>query len=351
MSQSPDLNNWSVTTRENDVMPTVDTLSTRLAIHNLLAEHSADSFAEEVRAGLTATPKTLPPKYFYDALGSYLFEAICQLPEYYLTRAETEIFQRHAAEIVTALPTLTSIAEFGSGSAVKSRYLIAALLQQQAELHYQPIDISPDILMQSAAELLKNHAGLSITGYVCDYLQRFPLIERRADGRVLVLFLGSNIGNYTTAEARALLRRMRAALQPGDGLLLGADLRKASAILEAAYDDALGVTAAFNLNVLLRINQQLGANFNLRQFAHRAVFNDAQSRIEIYAVSRCTQTVKLSALDLEITFQAGETIHTENSHKFDAEQLASLAEASGFAPAQTWLDEGKRFSSNLWLAC
>jgi L-histidine N-alpha-methyltransferase len=331
-------------------MPPADTLSTRLAIHNLLAAHSADSFAGDVRAGLTATPKRLPPKYFYDTLGSHLFEAICQLPEYYLTRAETEIFQRHAAEIVTALPRLTSIAEFGSGSAVKSRYLLAAVLARQDFLHYQPLDISPDILRQSAEALLESHAGLWITGYVCDYLHRMPPLERRDGGNVLVLFLGSNIGNYTPEEARSLLRRMRQTMQPGDGLLLGADLIKAQEVLEAAYDDALGVTAAFNLNVLLRINQELGGNFDLRQFAHRAVFNAAQSRMEIYVVSQVAQTVRLAALDLEFEFQAGETIHTENSHKFDAAQLAELAQMTGFAPAKMWLDERGWFSSSLWVA-
>ncbi len=336
------------------MMPSAKTLPARLLIHNFLSAPSADSFApsfaDDVRAGLTATPKTLPPKYFYDALGSHLFEAICQLPEYYLTRAETEIFARHATEIVATIPDLTSIAEFGSGSAVKSRYLLAALLQRQAQAHYQPIDISPDILEQSAAELLKHHAGLSITGYVCDYLQQFPAIERRSDGRVLVLFLGSNIGNYTPDEAHALLQRMRQGMQPGDGLLLGADLKKDRRVLEAAYDDALGVTAAFNLNVLLRINRQFGGDFDLRQFAHRAVYNETHSRMEMYAVSRVAQTVRLAALDLTVEFEAGELIHTEYSHKFDAAQLAALATAAGFAPAQAWRDEGGLFSSNLWLA-
>lgn len=323
---------------------------THLTIHNLLSTNQANSFADDVRAGLKTRPKTLPPKYFYDTLGSYLFEAICQLPEYYLTRAETEIFEQHAAEIVAQLPHLTCLAEFGSGSAAKSRYLIAAVLARQKSLHYQPIDISPEILRQSAEALLENYPGLSITGYVCDYLQQMPLLERRADGQVLVLFLGSNIGNYTPEDALVLLKQMRRVMQPGDGLLLGADLRKASELLEAAYDDALGVTAAFNLNVLLRINRELGGNVDLKQFAHRAVFNETQSRVEIYLVSRIAQTVQLGALNLSIEFQAGETIHTENSYKYDARQLAGLANAAGFAPARTWLDEHGLFSSNLWLA-
>lgn len=331
-------------------MSTAKEMSTRLRINHLLAPGNVNSFAADVRAGLTAQPKTLPPKYFYDALGSYLFEAICQLPEYYLTRAETEIFQQHATEIVAQLPHLTSLAEFGSGSAVKSRYLIAALLARQKILHYQPIDISPEILRQSAEALLESYAGLSITGYVCDYLQQMPALERRADGQVLVLFLGSNVGNYTLEEELALLKRMRQVMQPGDGLLLGADLRKAREVLEVAYDDALGVTASFNLNVLLRINRELGGNFDLKQFAHRAVFNEAQSRIEIYLVSRIAQTVRFDKPTFAVEFRAGETIHTENSYKYDARQLADLANAAGFAPARTWLDERSLFSSNLWLA-
>ena len=233
--------------------------------------------------------------------------------------------------------------------------MIAARLQQQGQLNYQPIDISPDILKESANALLKHHAGLSITGYVCDYLQQFPPLERcpsgsGEDGRVLVLFLGSNIGNYTPDAARALLQRMRQGLQPGDGLLLGADLKKDRHVLEAAYDDALGVTAAFNLNVLLRINQQLGGEFDLRQFAHRAVFNEEHSRMEMYAVSRVAQTVRVAALDLAVAFAAGEMIHTEYSHKFNAAQLAALATAAGFAPTQVWLDTREWFSSNLWVA-
>jgi L-histidine Nalpha-methyltransferase len=321
-----------------------------LTIHNLLSAKQASSFADDVRRGLTAQLKTLPPKYFYDALGSYLFEAICHLPEYYLTRAETEIFQRHATEIVAQLPDFTSLVEFGSGSAVKSRYLISAALARQESLHYQPIDISPEILRQSAEALLENYPGLSITGYVCDYLQQMPPLERRTDGQVLVLFLGSNIGNYTSADERTLLKQMRQIMQPGDGLLLGADLRKSREMLEAAYDDALGVTASFNLNVLLRINRELGGNFDLKQFAHRAVFNDAQSRVEIYLVSRVAQVVQLDALNLNLEFQSGETIHTENSYKYDARQLADLASNTGFRPLRTWLDEHGLFSSNLWLA-
>jgi dimethylhistidine N-methyltransferase len=185
---------------------------------------------------------------------------------------------------------------------------------------------------------------------VGDYTRSFAIAERREKEKVLVLFLGSNIGNYTPDEARALLGQFRRALRPGDGLLLGADLRKSAAILEPAYDDALGVTAAFNLNLLLRINRELGGDFDPARFKHRAVFNEKQSRVEIHLVSLAEQKVNIRSLGMRVNFQAGETIHTENSYKYDLSQLASLAEAAGFKPAKTWFDAEERFSCNFWLA-
>ncbi len=311
---------------------------------------TTNSFADDVRAGLTAHPKTLLPKYFYDALGSQLFEAICLLPEYYLTRAETEIFETSAAEIVAQLPEPITLVELGSGSSRKTRLLLAAALARQGSLHYQPIDISETILAQSAAKLLGDYPQLQITPLAADYTRGLGALTRRAGERILVLFLGSNIGNYTPAEARDLLRQIRRAIQPGDGLLLGADLKKSAALLEPAYDDALGVTAAFNRNLLVRINRELAADFDLSQFTHRAFFNDALSRIEIHLVSQRAQTVTLRALNLTVEFQAGETIHTENSHKYDLAQLATLAEETGFAVARTWFDGERRFSCSFWQA-
>ncbi|HEX9001689.1 MAG TPA: L-histidine N(alpha)-methyltransferase, partial [Blastocatellia bacterium] len=221
-------------------------------------QNAVASFADDVRAGLTAQPKTLPPKYFYDALGSQLFEAICLLPEYYLTRAETEIFERYAAEIVRQLPSPVGVVELGSGSSIKTRLLIEAILANQQELHYQPMDISASILELSAEALLGNYDRLQVTGHVGDYTRGLETIERQEGERLLALFLGSNIGNYTLTEGRALLKTIRRALQTGDGLLLGADLKKPVQVLIPAYADALGVTAAFNLNLLSRINRELG---------------------------------------------------------------------------------------------
>lgn len=322
----------------------------RLVIHNSTQQDKQSSFAEDVRTGLTARPKTLSAKYFYDDLGSQLFEAICLLPEYYPTRAEAEIFHRHAAEIVSQLPAPVGVVELGSGSSVKTRLLIEAILARQPGLHYQPMDISASILQHSAEKLLGEYSRLRITGHVGDYTRGLDSIVRREGESLLALFLGSNIGNYTPEDARALLRNIRATLRSGDGLLLGADLKKSLDVLIPAYDDALGVTAAFNMNALGRINRELGANFDLKNFQHRAVFNSEAGRMEMHLSSRSTQTVTISALDLQIEFQPGETIHTENSYKYDLPQLVTLAEEAGFQPMKTWLDGERRFSCNFWLA-
>lgn len=313
-------------------------------------QRSANIFAEDVRAGLTAQPKKLPPKYFYDALGSQLFEAICLLPEYYLTRAESEIFERYADEIVSQLPSPVGIVELGSGSSVKTRLLINAILSRQPELHYQPMDISDSILRQSAEALLAEYENLFITGHVGDYTRGLGSITRRKGETLTALFLGSNIGNYTLEEARALLITIRKALQPGDELLLGADLKKSPEVLVPAYNDALGVTSAFNLNLLARINRELDADFDLALFEHRVIYNEPRGRIEMHLASRVAQTVCIGKIGIKVNFQAGETIHTENSYKYDLTQLSALAEDAGFHPMQTWFDQEKWFSCNLWQA-
>lgn len=325
-------------------------LTSRLTIHQSVLADARESFAEDVREGLSGAPKTLKPKYFYDPLGSLLFEAICHLPEYYLTQAETEIFERRAAEIVAQLPAPITVVELGSGSSAKTRLLIEAILARQSELCYQPIDISEMILEQSAKQLLEDYPGLRITARAADYTHGVSSIARKDGEKVLALFLGSNIGNYTPDEARELLSQMRGALASGDGLLLGADLKKSREALEAAYDDTLGVTAAFNLNLLLRINRELEADFDIRRFKHRAVFNEGRSRVEMHLVSLAWQMVNIRSLGMAVEFQKDETIHTENSYKYDLETFAALAEASGFKPTRAWFDSSDRFSCNFWLA-
>jgi dimethylhistidine N-methyltransferase len=331
-----------------------DELSGRLSILNLTDEVVRPALAEDVRRGLTAEPKFLLPKYFYDELGSQLFEAICLLPEYYLTRAENEIFANHAAEIVetAARDYRVTLAELGSGSASKTRLVIEALLARQDQLTYAPVDISRTALEASACALLRAYPGLRVAAYAADYDAALArLSENFTDGsRALVLFLGSNIGNFDREGARAFLDSLRRSLRAGDALLLGADLKKDRATLEAAYDDPLGVTAAFNLNVLARLNRELQADFDLRRFRHAALYNEREGRVEMHIESLRAQTVRLGALDLAVTFREGERIHTENSYKYDLEEISRLASETGFARERTWLDAGGRFSSNLLVA-
>src|SRR6185369_1638703 len=269
-------------------------------------------------------------------------------PEYYLTRAETEIFERHAAEIVAQIPSPVTVVELGSGSSIKTRLLIEAILARQSGLCYQPIDISETMLEQSAKQLLEDYPGLRITAHAADYTRGVEAVTRKEGEKVLALLLGSNIGNYIPDEARELLRQIRNSLRPGDGLLLGADLKKSRETLEAAYNDALNLTEAFSRNSLLRINRELNADFDLKQFKHRAIFNEDQSRIEIHLVSLIDQQVNIRGAELQVEFQSGESIHTENSYKYDLESLVTLATVTGFSPARTWFDSGKMFSCNFW---
>lgn len=313
------------------------------------------SFAEDVRDGLTSSPKFLQPKYFYDELGSLLFEVICALPEYYLTRAEAEILHARAGEIAASLPGPVQLVELGSGDARKTRLLIDALLARQGGLDYLPVDISHSALEASSQDLLGTYPNLRVTAYLADYLQGLRAIQEERPARsrarhTLVLFLGSTIGNLDPAERESLLRDVRGVLQPGDGLLLGADLKKDESILLPAYDDPLGVTASFNKNLLARINREFGGDLDLRAFQHRAVYDAARGRVEMHLESTREQTVAIRSLGLTVRFAAGETIHTESSHKFDTEQIAALARDTGFDVARTWHDGARRFASFLLTA-
>lgn len=322
----------------------------KFVIHNLVKRDPRAGLAEDVRRGLTKEPKRFLPKYFYDRLGSQLFEAICLLPEYYLTRAENEILEQYADEIVSSLDGNTTLLEMGSGSASKTRLIIEALLRKQPELIFIPVDISASALDSSSRILLQSYPQLSIEAYAADYFAGLAELRKKPRARTLALFLGSNISNFDPDEALKFLRALRQVLRAGDALLLGADLKKEKSILEAAYNDALGVTAAFNLNVLARINRELGGNFDLRAFQHHAFYNEVLGRVEIYIESTRAQTVCISELEMEVQFGAGEQIHTENSYKYDLSDIAKLAAETGFTRARTWLDQKQQFSSNLLLA-
>ena len=324
------------------------TSTDRLIIHDLARADARLNFDEDVRAGLSSEPKRLFPKYFYDALGSQLFEAICLLPEYYLTRAENEILTRHADEIVREVDGENlSLIEMGSGSASKTRLIIEALLRRQRELLFIPVDISANTLETSSRVLLQSYPNLRIEAYAGDYFDGLAALSEVQRERTLALFLGSNIGNFDAPEAQAFLRALRRVLKANDALLLGADLRKSPEVLEAAYDDSLGVTAAFNLNQLVRINRELDADFDIEAFGHVARWNATEERIEMWLRAATGQRVRIEALDLTVNFAAGEEMLTEVSCKFRPESVTAELSAAGLRQIHWWTDATADFGLSL----
>jgi L-histidine N-alpha-methyltransferase len=308
-------------------------------------------FALEVSAGLTKPgQKELPSKYLYDSVGSALFEVICALPEYGLTRAEERLLQLHSREIVDQLPRPVLVAELGSGTGRKTRLLLEALSRWQSTW-YHPIEISPAALAVLRREL-RDINSISIVGFEREYLDGLrEVAARRATGEhLLVLFLGSTIGNFEGAAGSDFLRDLRQILLAGDSLLLGTDMLKPVQTLLAAYDDSIGVTASFNLNLLARINRELGADFNLQQFAHVAIFNEATHSVEMHLRSLVRQKVAIPEASLTLQFEKDETIWTESSHKYSQDELVSLAHHSGFRRKAQWMDQNWGFAENLWIA-
>lgn len=302
-----------------------------------------ETFAGAVRRGLGGRPKSLPCRFFYDDAGSRLFEEICLLPEYYPTRTERAILARAAGEIVDAVGPLATLAELGSGSAAKTRLLLEAILARQGELHYVPVDISAGFLEASARALLARCPGLRVTALAGEYRDALPRLPPR-EGPLLLLFLGGNVGNLDEAEAAALLGGAAAALAPSDRLLVGFDRVKEREVLERAYDDAAGVTAAFNRNLLVRINRELGGEFDPGDFDHAAPWVEERARIEMHLVSRRRHAVRVAALGREFAFEQGETIHTESSRKYDREAIARIAAAAGLVVRELWSDPREWFT-------
>ncbi|MEP6938141.1 MAG: L-histidine N(alpha)-methyltransferase [Rudaea sp.] len=305
-------------------------------------------FAKDVRAGLGKSgQKELPSKYLYDALGSMLFEAITLLPEYGLTRADERLLKRHSAEIARLTPNQAMVSELGSGSGRKTRAILSAL-RRYGPFSYYPIEISRAALASCEAEL-GDIDSVSIVGVESEYLSGLAEVaKRRKPGEhLMVLFLGSTIGNFDAGADARFLARVRDILEPGDSLLLGTDLIKAQEVLIGAYDDPTGVTAAFNMNLLGRINRELGGGFDLRQFEHAAIFNATTSSIEMHLRSKRNQTVAIASCESTIDFRAGETIWTESSHKYTREDVAALAAASGFEIQQQWIDAEWPFANSL----
>ncbi|MER6418546.1 L-histidine N(alpha)-methyltransferase [Streptomyces sp. NPDC001137] len=310
-----------------------------------LPEDATDAaLRADVLHGLTGTPKTLPPKWFYDAHGSELFEQITELPEYYPTRAEREILIARSAEIAAATHARTLI-ELGSGSSEKTRHLLDAL----TELHtYVPVDVSESALTQAGQALVAERPGLQVHALIADFTASVTLPD--TPGPRLIAFLGGTIGNLLPVERAAFLASIRSLLSPGDALLLGTDLVKDEQVLVRAYDDAAGVTAAFNKNVLAVVNRELGADFDPDAFDHVALWDSADEWIEMRLRSRATQSVKIPALDLAVDFDAGEELRTEVSAKFRKEGVRSELSAAGLELAHWWTDEEGRFALSLSVA-
>lgn len=307
----------------------------------------ADTFLADVQQGLRAVPKQLPCKYFYDEAGAQLYERICDLPEYYLNRLGLAIMERHAGEMAELLGPRCLLIEYGSGNGATTRLLLDQLREPAG---YVPIDMSRAQLLEAATALSVRYPGLAVRPVCADFTQADDLPEQASrriypggtPQRRCVYFAGSTIGNFTPKETVQLLRRTARRCGPGGGLLLGADLKKDPAVLHAAYNDGQGVTAAFNLNLLARINRELGADFQVERFWHHALYHPDAGRIEMYLVSQCAQRVRLAGE--EFAFDEGEAILTEVSYKYNLEHLRATAALAGFTWQRVWTDERRYFS-------
>jgi dimethylhistidine N-methyltransferase len=304
-----------------------------------VAKDAARAFFDDVLAGLQAEPKRVPPKYFYDEVGSQLFQCITALPEYYLTRTETGILERHADEIAKLIPPDAAMVEFGAGSSAKTRILLRTAPHVST---YVPVDISGAYLAVETAQLQREMPDLRVLPIEADFTKPFPLPEALGTRPRIGFFPGSTIGNFEPHEANALLRHAATLLGPGALLIIGVDLVKDTDVLAAAYNDEAGVTAAFNLNLLTRINRELGGGFDLASFRHRACYNSEQRRIEMHLVSMTRQKVRACGKSFE--FRRGETIHTENSYKYTVDSFRSRALGAGWTQAATFVDERNYFS-------
>ena len=315
-------------------------------MHVSLQQPAVSPIAQDVLQGLTSDPKTLSPKLFYDAAGSELFDRITELPEYYPTETERSIFRRYAGEMIAAAGECDSMVELGAGSAGKTVLLLDAMMHTGRSITYYPVDVSGSALDICSERMNALLPGLKVLPKVLDFTQGMPQF-RQIPGQKLFLFIGSSIGNFEPLAAGLFLKQVRASMNPGDALLLGTDMRKSPKILIPAYDDSRGVTAAFNKNLLARMNRELGADFDVDSFAHRVVWNERLSRIEMHLQSVREQTVELRALARSVHFAKGETIHTENSYKFTMPMVEAIAGNGGLQIEQTWADEKSWFTVHL----
>jgi dimethylhistidine N-methyltransferase len=322
-------------------------IDARFALTEADPREHFDSFASAVEEGLCEDPKSLPCRFLYDEVGSEIFEEICDLPEYYLTRTEHALLERHADEIAARLPNPVALAELGSGSSSKTRLLIEALLRRQRELRYVPVDISRSALEDAAQSLLGDYDELEVHAIADEYEEGLRHVRAESGRPLVIAWLGSNVGNFDRSAAARFLAGVGGQLRPDDRLLLGIDLRKGARVLELAYDDPAGVTARFNKNLLGRINRELEGRFDLERFAHRAIYRSDQGRVELGLESLADQEVEIGALDRVVRFAKHEFVHTEDSYKYSLAEIDDLAAKSGFRLEQRWLDERARYSLNL----
>ena len=304
------------------------------------------TFAEEISSSLNMNQKFITPKFFYDKKGSELFEKICTLPEYYPTRTEISILKNLQTELPSFIDDSFRLVELGSGASVKTRLLLDIFTKMQQTTEYLPIDIS-EILTESSEQLLQDYDNLRITGIIDTYEGGLEFLKNYDNKNNLIIFLGSSFGNFSPFDGKTFLEKINSTMKPGDLFLIGLDLVKDSKILESAYDDAQGITAEFNLNVLSRINNELDADFDLNNFSHYSTYNKEDQRIEMYLKSLVNQSVIISKSNLSLNLDKNELIHTEYSHKYTLEQIKTLLESSGFKINHTWLDDDTHFSLTL----
>jgi len=333
--------------RQGSIMAYHKQWGERLAFYLMDVEQQYEAFARDVAQGLAAPQKTLPAKYFYDARGSQLYEQLCALPEYYPYRAERDILATYAAEIYADMGHVPLV-EFGSGNAAKTRYLLTAYEHAGRPFLYCPVDISRAALEESAQKLLAEYSHLSIRAVHADFAGNPGVIRALHLDKKAMAFFGSNLGNFSPAESLDFLQGIAVMMGPEDVFLLGIDLKKSPTLLLPAYDDAQGVTAAFNLNLLHRINRELGANFNVPGFEHLAPYNAEHGRIEMHLRSRMAQQVTIGQTAQTIHFAAGETIHTENSYKYSVEDIRALGRRAHLALSRTWFDRQHYFLLGLF---
>ena len=300
------------------------------------------TFAEEIALSLKHEPKVISPKYFYDNIGSELFDRICKLPEYYPYNCESSILKKIAKNLIPHLTSDIRLVELGSGSSTKTRLLINALLKSQEHVEYFPIDIS-DVLIESAKKLCNDYKTLQVTGIIDTYENGLNFIEHYDDKPNLITFLGSSFGNFNEDDGNNFLKKIHDLMKSTDYFLVGLDMEKDSDVLFKAYNDTKGLTAKFNLNVLERINKELGADFKISKFAHKAYYNESKGRIEMYLRSLSDQTVTIPKAGISIQLSENELIHTENSHKFTMSQIDSMFEEVGLDIVQIWFDTKKYF--------